>query len=62
MYYNDFDAVGFHEKAQSQMFDGVKKQHSRGVFRKRCSENVMQICKRTPMPKYDFNKVALQLY
>ena len=25
-------------------------------------ENMQQIYKRTPMPKYDFNKVALQLY
>ena len=26
---------------------------------KRCSENMHQIYKRTPMPKCDFNKVAL---
>ena len=29
---------------------------------KRCSENMQQIYRRTPMPKCDFNKVALQLY
>ena len=28
-----------------------------GVLRKRCSENMQQIYRRTPMPKYDFNKV-----
>ena len=32
------------------------------VPRKRCSENMQQICRRTPMPKCNFNKVALQLY
>ena len=39
-----------------------QKQPSRGVLRKRCSENMQQIYRRTPMPKYDFNKVAKQLY
>ena len=38
------------------------KQHSTCVLRKRCSENMQQIYKRLPMPKCDFNKVALQLY
>ena len=33
---------------------------SRGVLSKRYSENMQQIY-RTPMPKGDFNKVALQL-
>ena len=33
-----------------------------GVLRKRFSENMQQIYWRTPMPKCDFNKVALQLY
>ena len=33
---------------------------SRGVPRKRCSENMQQIYRRIPMPKCDFNKVALQ--
>ena len=40
----------------------VQKQPPRGVSRKRCSENMPQIYWRTPMPKCDFNKVALQLY
>ena len=37
-----------------------QKQPPRGVLRKRCSENMQQIYRRTPMPKFDFNKVALQ--
>ena len=37
----------------------VQKQSSRGVPGKRCFENIQQICKRTPMSKSDFNKVAL---
>ena len=36
-----------------------QKQPSRGVLRKSCSENMQQIYRRTPMPKCDFNKVAL---
>ena len=40
----------------------IQKQPSRSVLRKRCSENIQQIYRRTPMPKYNFNKVAKQLY
>ena len=36
----------------------IQKQSSRGVLKKRCSENMQ----RTPMPRYDFNKFALQFY
>ena len=36
----------------------MQKQSSRGVLGKRCSENMQQIYRRTPMPKRDFNKVA----
>ena len=36
----------------------VLKQHSRGVFTKRFSENRHQTYRRTPTPKCDFNKVA----
>ena len=39
-----------------------QKQPSRGVLKKRCSENIQQIYARTPMLKCDFNKVAKQLY
>ena len=38
------------------------KQPSRGVLRKRCSENMQQIYMRIPIPKCNFNKVALQRY
>ena len=37
-------------------------QPPRGVPRKRFSENMQQSYKRTPMPKWDYNKVAKQLY
>ena len=40
----------------------IQKQPSRRVLRKWCSENIQQIYRRTPMPKYDFNKNAKQLY
>ena len=30
----------------------------RGVLKKSCSENMLQIYRRAPMPKCDFNKVA----
>ena len=39
-----------------------QKQPSRGVLKKRCSENMPQIYRRTPMPKCTFNKVAKQPY
>ena len=39
----------------------VQKQPFTGVFRKRCSENLQQIYRRTPMPNCDFNKV-IKLY
>ena len=35
-------------------------QSLRGVLKKRCSENMKQIYRRAPMPKCNFNKVALQ--
>ena len=38
------------------------KQPSRGVLRKRCSENKQQIYRRTPMSKCDSNRVALHLF
>ena len=37
----------------------VLKQPFRCVFEKGCSENMQQMCMRTPMAKCDFNKVAL---
>ena len=35
----------------------LQKQLPRGVLMKRCSENMQQIYRRTPMLKCDFNKV-----
>ena len=40
----------------------VRKHPSRGVLIKSCSDNMQQIYKRTSMPRFDFNKVALHLY
>ena len=40
----------------------LQEQPSKGVLRKRCSENIQQIYRITPMSKFGFNKVALQLY
>ena len=39
-----------------------QKQPPSGAPRKRCSENMQQIYRRTSMTKYDFNKVVMQLY
>ena len=36
-----------------------QKQPPRGILKRRCSENKQQIYRRAPMPKCDFNKVAL---
>ena len=43
-----------------QLFE--QKQPSRVALRKRCSENMQQICRKTPILKCDFNKAALLLY
>ena len=40
----------------------LQKQPSRGVLKKRYSEKIQQNYGRTPMPKCDFDKVALQLF
>ena len=45
----------------AQEINELQKQPFRGVLRKRCSEKMQKIY-RTPMPKCDFNKVALQVY
>ena len=36
----------------------LQKQPSRGVFKKRCSENMQPIYKKTPIPKCDFKKLT----
>ena len=54
------------ETMEVEMFAIIKflfqKQSPRGVPRKRCSENMQQIYRRTPMSKCDFNKVPKQGY
>ena len=37
----------------------LQKQPSKGVFRKRCPENMQQIYRRTPMSKCNFNNATL---
>ena len=41
---------------------GIMKLSSQLQSEARCSENIQQIYRRTPMSKCDFNEVALQLY
>ena len=41
----------------AEFLNGVQKQFFRGVLRKRCSENMQQIHRRTPMPKCDSIKL-----
>ena len=43
---------------RKQLTSEVQTQPSRGVLKKRCSENMQQIYRRIPMPKCNFNKVA----
>ena len=40
------------------MFEYIQKQPSRDVLRKKCSKNMQEVYRKTPMPKCDFNKVA----
>ena len=50
-------------KAFWDFYPGIarfRSSHPGGVLRKRSSENMQQIYRRTPMPKCDFNKVALR--
>ena len=39
----------------------IQRQASKDVYKKRCSENMLQIYRRKPMPKCDFNKVANEI-
>ena len=43
---------------ENSTFNGIR-YPSRGVLRKRCSEKIQEIYRKTPMLKYDLNKVAL---
>ena len=61
--YNYFnDAISFKNNQHYNTPHKIRKQPPIDVPRKRCSENMQQIYRRTPMPKCNFNKVALQLY
>ena len=46
----------------AERFYEILKQPFRDVLRKRYSENMQQIDRRTTMSKCDFDKVALQLH
>ena len=46
--------------AYQTWLDKIRKQPSRGVSAKRCSENMQESYRKTPMQKCDFNKIALQ--
>ena len=53
--------LGFYHTSSTELIMKIvhnqcQKQPSVGVRRKRCSENMQQIYRRTPMPKCDFNK------
>ena len=60
VYFSETTSVSdFTKSSRKTIFS---KQPFRGVFIKRCSENMQQVYRRTPMPKCDFNKVAKQPY
>ena len=51
-----------YELKTSHLIENCKQmQPSRDVLKKRCSWNMQQVCKRAPMPKCDFSKVAKHL-
>ena len=54
MYVSVLKTVNYDCKAQ--------KQPPRGVLKERCSENMQQFYRRTPMLKCDFNKIISQLH
>ena len=55
---NQEDVVLNYQRQRNFVTSLIQKQRSRGVLRKRCSENIQQLYGRTPMPKCDFNKVS----
>ena len=66
--FKTFENTSFEKRTNITELQNLKKkineqkQSSRAVLIKRCSENIQQMYRRTPMPKCDFNKVAKQLY
>ena len=56
LHYLQRQSSGFHFLiALNLSKSSIPKQPSRGVLRKRCSENMQQIYRRTPTPKCDSN-------
>ena len=55
-----FDTCGAVRISLFLIISPFQKQPPGGVLSKRCSENMQQIYRRTPMPKCGFNKVAKQ--
>ena len=53
-----FDIATLNKSSWKAIKLKLQKQPTRVVFRKRCFENMKQICKRTYMLNCDFNKVA----
>ena len=46
----------------TQLYSSSTEAALQSVLRKRCSKSIQQIYRSTPIPKFDFNKVAKQLY
>ena len=59
LFIRSFMVAGLWKKA---VINTIVKQPFRGVLKKRYSENMLQIYRRTPAVKCDFKKVALQIF
>ena len=53
--YKLFSKTSF--KLHEKLHKTIQKQPHRDVLKKRCSENMQQSYRRTPLPKCDFNKL-----
>ena len=58
MYSNVSDDVTTFKDSQFIKKTKLQKQLRRGVLIKRCSENLQQIYRKTPISKCDFNKIG----
>ena len=61
VFYFMFERIFFNKVLLKIYLLNNQKQPSRGVLRESCFQNMQQIYRRTPIPKCDFNKVAVQL-
>ena len=59
VYINTYRGTSTHPMIYINSYGKIQKQFSRSVLRKRCSENMLQIYRKTLITKCDFNKVAL---